>query len=70
MDEIYTNQGIMEDEDSKSQTTVVRDNTIRSDDEEMEENNYKRYITIEMEFEYKDDVSDPKYTGVVLHIAQ
>ena len=70
MDEMYTNQGMMEDEDSESQMTVVRDNTIRSDDKEIEENNYKWYIIIEMEFERKDNVSDPKYAGVVLHIVQ
>ena len=70
MDEMYTNQGMMEDEDSESQTTVVRDNTTRSDDKEMEENNHKWYITIEMEFECIDDVSDQKYAGAVLHVAQ
>ena len=61
---------MIDDDISESHLTVGRDNRTRSDDKEMGENNRKRYVTIEMEFERDNDESDNNYSGAIIHIAK
>ena len=70
VEEMCKNQGLIQDEEIEDQDVAVRDNVTWTNKQEVEENDYQQYLTIEIEHEYNNNMSNLEYAGGLLSVVK